>query len=55
MSTETIGKRRWAIAEGYIPGTSTGAGRAFESHETACLLNTGPTNARVEITLYFAD
>ena len=55
MSTETIGKRRWAIAEGYIPGTSTGAGRAFESHETACLLNTGPTDARVEITLYFAD
>ena len=55
MSTETIGKRRWAIVEGYIPGTSTGAGRAFESHETACLLNTGPTDAHVEITLYFAD
>ena len=24
MSREPIGKRRWAIAEGYIPGTSTG-------------------------------
>ena len=55
MSTETIGKRRWAIAEGYIPGTSTGVGRAFESHETACLLNAGSTEANVEITLYFAD
>ncbi|MBL8666000.1 MAG: sensory rhodopsin transducer [Rhodospirillales bacterium] len=55
MSREPIGKRRWAIAEGYIPGTSTGVGRAFESHETACLLNAGSTEANVEITLYFAD
>lgn len=55
MANEPIGKRRWAIAEGFIPGTSTGAGRAFESHETACLLNTGLTDAHVEITFYFAD
>jgi len=50
-----IGARRWAIAEGYIPPQSTGAGRAFESHETACLLNAGDREARVELTLYFAD
>lgn len=50
-----IGARRWAIAEGYIPGTSTGEGRAFESHETACLLNAGEQPAEVTITLYFAD
>lgn len=50
-----IGARRWAIAEGYIPGASTGDGRAFESHETACLLNTGEQPAEVTITLYFAD
>ena len=49
------GKRLWAIAEGYIPGASTGAGRAFESHETVCLLNAGPLDAHVEITLFFAD
>jgi hypothetical protein len=49
------GKRLWAIAEGYIPGASTGSGRAFESHETVCLLNAGPLDAHVEITLYFAD
>lgn len=55
MPNEPIGKRHWAIAEGYIPGTSTGNGRAFESHETACLLNAGPTDAQVAITLYFAD
>lgn len=50
-----IGRRTWAIAEGYIPGTSTGPEPAMLSHETACLLNPGDTAANVEITLYFAD
>jgi hypothetical protein len=51
----SIGKTRWVIAEGYIPGTGTGQGRAFESHETACILNAGERDANVRITLYFAD
>lgn len=51
----TIGAHSWAIAEGYIPGDSTGEGRAFESHETACILNAGERDARIEITIYFAD
>ena len=51
----TIGKTSWVIAEGYIPGKSTGEGRAFESHETACILNAGERDANVRITLYFAD
>lgn len=50
-----IGRKRWAIAEGYIPGRSTGSGRALESHETACLLNAGDAEAHVEITIFFAD
>jgi hypothetical protein len=50
-----IGRRVWAIAEGYIPGGSMGGGRAFESHETACLLNPGDADAEVAITLYFSD
>lgn len=50
-----IGKTRWAIAEGYIPAESTGTDRAFVSHETACILNAGDTDARVEITVYFRD
>ena len=50
-----IGKRRWAIAEGYIPSGSTGDGRALTSHETACLLNAGDADAHVVITLYFHD
>ncbi len=50
-----LGRRRWAIAEGYIPAGSHGPGRAFESHETACLLNAGEDEAHVAITVYFAD
>ena len=53
--TTYIGKTRWVIAEGYIPGRSTGEGRAFESHETACILNANEREANVRITLYFAD
>lgn len=50
-----IGKQRWAIAEGYIPGRSTGEGRALKSHETACLLNAGDAPAHVEIHVFFRD
>ena len=50
-----IGRRRWAIAEGYIPGDSAFDDPALISHETACLLNAGDTDARVAITLYFSD
>lgn len=54
MSTQ-IGKRRWAIAEGYIPSQSTGEGRALVSHETVCILNATDQEAHVTITIYFAD
>lgn len=49
------GRRVWAIAEGYIPPASTGTTRELVSHETVCILNTGDNNARIEITIYFAD
>ncbi|MGQ0752693.1 MAG: sensory rhodopsin transducer [Betaproteobacteria bacterium] len=56
MATSTpIGKLRWAIAEGYIPAHSTGSSRQLRSHETACLLNAGHTDAHVDITIYFSD
>lgn len=54
-SAPPVGRTLWAIAEGYIPGASTGSGRAFESHETACLLNAGDRDAHVRITLFFKD
>jgi hypothetical protein len=50
-----IGATRWAIAEGYIPGDSTRSSRELTSHETVCILNARETNARVEITVFFAD
>lgn len=50
-----IGCRRWAIAEGYIPGQSSFDDPALISHEAACLLNAGERDANVTIMLYFAD
>jgi hypothetical protein len=54
-SSGVIGARTWAIAEGYIPSTSTGEGPELESHEAACMLNPGNSDAEVEVTVYFAD
>jgi len=53
--TRPLGRRVWAIAEGYIPPTSTGTTRELVSHETVCILNAGDQEAQVEITIYFAD
>jgi len=55
VGASAMGRRRWAIAEGWIPPTSTGPAPAMTSHETVCILNTGATDARVVITVYFAD
>jgi len=52
---ETIGKKIWAIAEGYIPKESTGPEPQFTSHETACILNPNPKDAHVILTIYFSD
>jgi len=51
---DPIGKRRWAIPEGWIPEESTAPTPALVSHETACILNAGDENAHVEITVFFA-
>jgi hypothetical protein len=50
-----VGRRLWAIAEGYIPPASTSDTRELTSHETMCLLNAGKAPAHVEIMIYFAD
>jgi hypothetical protein len=55
MMPAAIGRRVWAIAEGYIPPASTGTTRELVSHETVCILNAGSEPAHVEITVYFAD
>jgi hypothetical protein len=55
LGMEPIGRKRWAIAEGYIPSESSFAHRSLISHETACILNAGDREARVRITVFFAD
>ncbi len=50
-----IGRKRWAIAEGYIPGWSHGPEPQMVSHEAVCLLNASGQDAHVEITLFFED
>jgi len=52
---EAIGRKRWAIAEGYIPSQSSFTDRPLVSHETACILNAGDRPANVQITVFFAD
>jgi hypothetical protein len=52
---DTIGRRLWAIAEGYIPSQSSFSDRALISHETACILNATDRDAHVTITVFFAD
>jgi hypothetical protein len=52
---EAIGRRRWAIAEGFIPSQSSFSEPALISHETACILNSGDRPAQVAITVFFAD
>jgi len=51
----SIGRTRWAIAEGYIPAWSHGPEPEFVSHETACILNTNERDAHVEITIFYSD
>jgi hypothetical protein len=52
---QAIGRKVWAIAEGYIPPGSTGTSPELISHETVCVLNTGDEPAHVEITVFFTD
>ncbi len=52
---QPLGRRRWAIAEGYIPPDNDNKSRALISHEVVCLLNAGDRDAHVSIQIYFSD
>jgi hypothetical protein len=52
---DALGRRRWAIPEGFIPSESKFSDRALVSHETACILNVGNSDAKVVLTIYFVD
>lgn len=50
-----IGAKRWAIAEGYIPGWSHGPSPEMISHEAFCMLNATDQDAHVEVTIFYSD
>ena len=53
---EAIGRKRWVIPEGFIPGRSmVNADRPLVSHEAFCVLNAGDADATVAVTLFFTD
>jgi hypothetical protein len=52
MTDEAGGRRRWYVPDAYLPGDSS---HGVESHESACLLNTGSDDATVSLTFFFED
>lgn len=48
---EMLGKTRWIIPDGYISGKSG----SQTSHDAVCVLNCGPIDAQIALTLYFED
>ena len=52
---EPIGRRRWVIAEGYIPSKSHGPDPQMTSHETMCILNSSDQDATVQVTIFYTD
>lgn len=53
--SDAIGRKRWAIAEGYIPKGSHGPAPQMTSHETMCVLNASDDDAHLKIMVFFAD
>lgn len=52
---DDIGRRKWAIAEGYIPEGSHGPAPDMTSYETVCMLNAADRDAHVEITVFYTE
>ena len=50
-----IGRKRWAIPEGYIPAGSHGPEPQMTSHECVCILNASDSVARVVITVFYSN
>ena len=53
--TPSIGRKTWAIAEGYIPEWSNGPAPEFTSHEAFCVLNASDEDAEIVLTIFFAN
>jgi hypothetical protein len=53
--SNTIGRHCWVIPEGYLPESQGEVDPRYVSHETACILNCSDQEAKISITVYFAD
>lgn len=50
-----IGKKNWAMTGGRIPLRSTGGEPAYVSQDQLCILNAGSRDARIELTVFYAN
>lgn len=58
MKAKSIGKKCWIVPDGYIPQLTENDSsnlNGYFSHECACILNTGPKDAHIDLTIYFED
>ena len=51
----TIGRKIWAIPEGYIPDWGHGPKPEMSSHEAFCVLNITDQDALIKLTIYHPD
>jgi hypothetical protein len=52
---EVVGRRRWAITEGYLAAPGDDPEHLGSLHETLFLLNAGELPVTVDLSLYFSD
>ncbi|HEX4141257.1 MAG TPA: sensory rhodopsin transducer [Candidatus Methylacidiphilales bacterium] len=51
----SIGRKIWAIPEGYIPDWGHGPKPELASHEAFCILNATDEEAQVELTVFYSN
>lgn len=55
IPVRTLGRKLWAIAEGYIPATSHGPAPQLTSHDAICVLNATEQEAHLHLWIYYSD
>jgi hypothetical protein len=52
---KSIGAKVWAIPGGHVPLLSSGEEPRNTSRDEICVLNTGSTDAQLQLTVYYTD
>ena len=50
-----IGATIWSFPDAYLPALGPPGASGYVGHESLCVLNVGPDDAHLTISLYFAD